>query len=126
MQSYSKAEADFPKTIKLSEPTVENLFARGRVRCHQEAFESTIDDLSRVIQLDPDGIAGDVFYFRSEARRALGLLDEAVFDFRLAIDARRDPLRKRGGAAGAEQPDDRVFDAACLGLTAVLDVPTTV
>ena len=48
-----------------------------------------IEDMSRVIQLDPDGVAGDAFCFRGEARRALGLLDEAASDFRLAIDARR-------------------------------------
>lgn len=119
LQAYSKAEADFSKTIKLSEPTAETLLARGRVRCHQEAFEAVIEDMSRVIQLDPDGVAGDAFCFRGEARRALGLFDEAASDFRLAINARRDSLRKRGDAAGAEQPDERVFDAAYRGLMEV-------
>ena len=118
LQAYSKAEADFSKSIKLSEPTAETLLARGRVRFYQESFESAIEDMSRVIQLDPDGVAGDAFCFRGEARRALGLLDEAASDFRLAIDARRDSLRRCGDTRSAEEPDDRVFEAANRGLRA--------
>lgn len=121
LQEYSKAEADFSKSIKLSEATAENLLARGRVRFYQEAFDSVIEEMSRVIQLDPDRVAGDAFCFRGEARRALGLLDEAASDFRLAIDARREWLRKSGDVQAAGQPDDRVFDAASRGLTAVLN-----
>lgn len=126
LQEYSKAEADFSKSIKLSEATAENLLARGRVRFYQESFDSVIEDMSRVIQLDPDGVAGDAFCFRGEARRSLGLLDEAASDFRLAIEARRDSLRKCGDTRSAEEPDDRVFEAAHRGLTAVMDAPTAV
>ena len=119
LQEYSKAEADFSKSIKLSEPAAENLLARGRVRFYRDAFESVIEDMSRVIQLDPDGVAGDAFCFRGEARRALGLLDEAASDFRLAIEARRDSLRRCGDTRSAEEPDDRVFEAAHRGLVTV-------
>ena len=123
LQEYSKAEADFSKSIKLSEATAENLLARGRVRFYQDAFESAIEDMSHVIQLDPDGVAGDAFCFRGEARRALGLLDEAASDFRLAIEARRDSLRKCGDTQSAEQPDEIIYGAAFNGLRSIEQQP---
>ncbi len=119
LQVYSNAEADFSKAIKQSGATAETLLARGRVRFYQDAFESAIEDMSHVIQLDPGSVAGDAFYFRGEARRALGLLEESASDFRLAIDARRDSLRKCGDTKSARQSDDCVFDAASRGLRSV-------
>lgn len=119
MREYSRAEADYSKAIELAGPTAESLFGRGRVRLAQNEHESAIEDFSRAIRIAPDGIRGEAFCYRAEARRSIGLTNEAASDFQMAIDARRDWLWKSGDDAGAESSDEMVYGAAFIGLKSI-------
>ena len=123
MHEYSRAEADYSKAIELAGPTAESLFGRGRVRLAQDEHESAIEDFSRAIQIDSDGVRGEVFCFRAEARQALGRTGEAASDYRMAIDARRDWLRNSGDTASADQPDEIIYGAAFNGLRSIEQQP---
>jgi tetratricopeptide (TPR) repeat protein len=72
----NRAFADFTQAIAKNPGLVDALYGRGLINLHRKAYDKALEDLNRVIELDPKHFSA--YRVRGEAQIGLGNFEAAL------------------------------------------------